>query len=202
MKKISLLTILFIMFLLSSCNVANQSSTEPSASSSIPTKSSSISDEERAINAYNSVINHNYNSFEVVETTTKGDLELTSTYNVTKNEISYEISYSIESYNEFDITSDSVPDEMISTRTGTYTAANNQFSLSKFVFDKNQFASYEFRNNSLTARISNAKSYLGVDYDCNNFEMVLSYTTSLTSIRVSYYLSDQTYCQTVYKNFA
>ena len=219
MKKLSLLiTLLISIIILVSCggeksNSSNTSTAKPSETSSTirPSETSSTTKtsvtttetaEEKAIKAFNSIINHDYNSFDVVVITTKDDLKLTSTYNVVKKGNSFEITYSIESYNKFDISSESIPEEMISTKTGTYTTTNNQFSLDKFIFDKNKYSSYEFKTNSLIVEIANAKSYLGVDYDCNNFEMVLSYTTILNNIKISYYLSDQTYCQTIYKNFA
>lgn len=199
MKKISLLfTLLFSVLMLASCGGKSNSSTTDNTK---PSETITETEDEKAIKLYNNIIEQRYTSFDVVIISTKGDLKLTSNYSVVKKENTYEITYSVQQYNEFDFNGENIPDEMISTTEGVYSTSSSEFNLNKFKFANGIFNSYKFSNGSLTTTISNARNYLGVDYDCTNFEMIINYNNTLTSIKYNYYLTDQTYCQVIYKNF-
>lgn len=158
--------------------------------------------EDKEVTQFNDVINYDYNSYTVTVKTTKDNVILTSVYEVSKKGNGYEIKYSIQTINELSLDSESVPKEMISTKTGTYNKDNTEFELSKFKFDKDLFKTFNFADGSLKASIDNARNYLKANYDCNNFNITFNYSIKLTSIEMQYYLSDSTHCQVSFSNFS
>lgn len=156
--------------------------------------------EDKEVAQFNDIVSYDYNSYTVTVKTTKDDVLLTSIYEISKKDNGYEIKYSIQTINELSL--DTVPEEMISTKTGTFEKANTEFELSKFNFDKDLFTSYTFAEGSLIASIDNAKDYLKTNYDCNNFNITFNYSTKLTSIEMQYYLPDSTHCQISFSQFS
>lgn len=157
--------------------------------------------EDKEVTQFNDAISYNYSSYCVTVKTTKDNVLLKSVYDISKKGNGYEIKYSIQTINELNLDSESVPDEMISTKTGTYNKENTEFELAKFKFVKSSFTSYSFADGSLKANIDNARNYLKTNYDCNNFTITFNYHTILTGIEMQYYLSDSTLCQIVFSNF-
>lgn len=156
--------------------------------------------EDKEVTQINDAINYDYSSYTVTVKTTKDNVLLTSVYEISKKDNGYEIKYSIQTINELSL--DTVPEKMISTKTGTYEKVNTEFELSKFKFDKDLFTSYTFADGSLKASIDNAKNYLKTNYDCNNFTITFNYSTKLTSIEMQYYLTDFTHCKISFSNFS
>lgn len=153
------------------------------------------------IEAFNAVVQHDYNSFDISVFTFKNSLSLSSSYSVAKKDDTYIVGYSVEQYNVFDLENGTIPSEMKTTKNGTYSSNDIDFKISNFKFDRETFDDYSFGDGTLIAHLSNSKKYLNVSYDCLDFEITFKYETIFNEIKMNYSLDDGTSCQVIYNNF-
>lgn len=156
---------------------------------------------DQNVEVFNSTINYDYSSFKISITTSLNDLKLDSVYIVTKSNDNYEVQYSVEKYNTFDLTSDTYPSSIKTTETGSYTTDKVKYDLKRFAFSENIFDSYSFEEGILEGSIQNGKNYLNVNYDCLNLNVRFEYSTMLTKIQLSYSLEDSTGVKVVIEDF-
>ena len=153
------------------------------------------------VDKFNNAVEYNYSSFDIEITTSKDKTSLRSKYEITKHEDSYLITYSVQDYNKFDLDSGTAPEEMITTKTGTFVSNEAKYNITKFKFSKDHFKAYTFSKDCFSGTIENAKNYLATDYDCLNFEIVFKYSEKLSEIKMNYSLSDSTSCLVLFNNF-
>lgn len=139
-----------------------------------------------------------YDSITIEVTTQEGNLELTSNYSLTKNGSQYEVTYSKERYNTFDTTTNAELTEMISVEEGTTTISSEESIFNKFTVNRTSYNTIKIDSTSFHGNMDNAKTYLEVDYNCNDFEIEIAYTSSINSIQYQYVLDDSTTCRVQY----